>query len=210
MVCGTFSQGDSAIHRLDPRGRVVVAAALSIVVAVSDRPAALGAGLAAGLGLALVARLPPGRPLKRLAAVNAFMALLWLILPLTFQGPVAFSIGPLCVYHPGIIMSAQITLKSNAILIALMSLIATMPFSQLSTALNQLYVPDKIVHLLLMMYRYVFVIEQEYHRLIRATQIRGFRPGTNLHTYETYAYIVGMLFVHIVYFFFTPSPGYKD
>ncbi len=46
-----------------------------------------------------------------------------------------------------------------------------------------------------MTYRYLFVIDQEYQRLIRAVQIRGFRPGTNLHTYRTYAYIVGMLLV---------------
>jgi cobalt/nickel transport system permease protein len=56
-------------------------------------------------------------------------------------------------------------------------------------------VPEKIVRLLLMTYRYVFVIEQEYLRLIRATKIRGFRPGTNMNTYRTYAYVVGMLLV---------------
>jgi cobalt/nickel transport system permease protein len=46
-----------------------------------------------------------------------------------------------------------------------------------------------------MSYRYIFVIEQEYQRLIRAAKIRGFRPKTDLHTYRTYAYIVGMLLV---------------
>ena len=78
---------------------------------------------------------------------------------------------------------------------ARITLIATMNFSILGYALNWLHVPDKIVHLLLMTYRYVFLIEQEYQRLIRAAQIRGFRPGTNLHTYKTYACIVGMLLV---------------
>ena len=46
-----------------------------------------------------------------------------------------------------------------------------------------------------MTYRYVFVLEQEYQRLMRAVKIRGFQPATNLHTYRTYAYVVGMLFV---------------
>ncbi len=31
---------------------------------------------------------------------------------------------------------------------------------------------------------------------MRAVKIRNFRPATNLHTYRTYAYLVGMLFVH--------------
>ena len=92
-------------------------------------------------------------------------------------------------------MSAQITLKSNAILLVLLALITTMAFSTFGAALNRMRVPDKLVHLLLMTYRYVFVMEQEYQRLIRALQIRGFRPGTNIHTYKTYAYVVGMLFV---------------
>jgi cobalt/nickel transport system permease protein len=92
-------------------------------------------------------------------------------------------------------LAAQITLKSNAIILAFMALVTTMPFSTLGHALNRLQVPDKIVHLLLMTYRYIFVIEEEYQRLIRAAKVRGFQPGTNLHTYRTYAYVVGMLFV---------------
>jgi cobalt/nickel transport system permease protein len=92
-------------------------------------------------------------------------------------------------------MAAQIRLKSNAILLALIALVATMSLSVLGNALDWLHVPDKIVHLLLMTYRYVFLIEQEYQRLIRSAQIRGFRPGNNLHTYKTYASIVGMLLV---------------
>jgi cobalt/nickel transport system permease protein len=132
---------------------------------------------------------------KRLLVVNTFCLLLWLVLPLTFRGMEAFSIGPLSVFRSGIIMSGQITLKTNAILMALIALIATMPFATLGAALNRLRVPDKIVHLLLLTYRYVFVIEQEYQRLIRAAKIRGFRPGTNLHTYRTYAFIIGMLLV---------------
>jgi cobalt/nickel transport system permease protein len=35
----------------------------------------------------------------------------------------------------------------------------------------------------------------EYRRLIKAVKIRGFHPGNNLHTYRTYAYLVGMLLV---------------
>jgi cobalt/nickel transport system permease protein len=52
-----------------------------------------------------------------------------------------------------------------------------------------------MVQLLLLAYRYIFVIEQEYQRLYRAAKMRNFRPASNLHTYRTYAYLVGMLFV---------------
>jgi cobalt/nickel transport system permease protein len=54
-------------------------------------------------------------------------------------------------------------------------------------------IPDKVVQLFLFTYRYIHVIHEEYLRLLRALKIRGFEPGTNLHTYRTYAYLVGML-----------------
>jgi cobalt/nickel transport system permease protein len=52
-----------------------------------------------------------------------------------------------------------------------------------------------MVHLLLITYRYLFVLEQEYQRLVRAMKIRNFRPKTDLHSYRTFAYLAGMLFV---------------
>jgi cobalt/nickel transport system permease protein len=68
----------------------------------------------------------------------------------------------------------------------------------LGHALNRLHVPDRIVHLFLLTYRYIFVLEGEYRRLRRAARIRGFQPQNNMHTYKTFAYLVGMLLVRAV------------
>ena len=195
MLQEPFAVGNSLVHRIDPRIRIAAVIFYSVIVAISRHFPSLVTAVGVSLVLIILAKLPLRGVIKRIIIVNMFILLLWLVLPLTFQGPVAFTVGPLNVYQPGIVMSAQITLKSNAILLMLLTLITTMAFSTFGSALNRLRVPDKLVHLLLMTYRYVFVMEQEYQRLIRAAQIRGFRPGTNLHTYKTYAYIVGMLFV---------------
>ena len=80
-------------------------------------------------------------------------------------------------------------------MMAFMALVATMTVDTLGHTLNRLRLPDKMVHLILITYRYLFVLEQEYQRLIRAMKIRNFHPKTNLHSYRTYAYLVGMLFV---------------
>jgi cobalt/nickel transport system permease protein len=61
--------------------------------------------------------------------------------------------------------------------------------------MHELRVPKKIVHLFFFTYRYIHVIYREYLRLVNAMKARGFRPGTNMHTYKTYAYLVGMLLV---------------
>ena len=195
MIEEPFAHGDSIIHRIDPRFKLVFAGALSIATAVSYRFPALLFALGLSLLLVAVSRLNAIAVLKKLMVVIGFLVLLWLVLPLTFEGQTLTRIGPLKITRPGLILSAQITLKSISILMMFIALVTTAGFVTLGHAMDQLGIPEKIVHLLLMSYRYIFVIEQEYRRLSRAATIRGFKPGTNLHTYRTYAYLIGMLFV---------------
>ena len=60
-------------------------------------------------------------------------------------------------------------------------------------ALRHLYVPEKLVNLFFFSFRYIHVIQEEYVRLSNALKIRCFRPKSNVHTYKTYAYLLGML-----------------
>lgn len=195
MLAEPFASGKSLLHRLDPRLRVVAATLLSIIVALSFKFPVLTAALATALALVMAGRLNATEVAKRMLIINGFVLLLWIILPLTFPGDVIAAWGPVKIYRPGVELSLQITMKSNSIFLLLIALIATMPFATLGHSLHQLGLPDKLVFLLLMSYRYVFVMEQEYHRLLRAAKIRGFQPATNRHTYRTYAYVVGMMFV---------------
>ena len=191
----TFTLGDSPMHRLDPRIKIVLATAFAFTVALSSNFWALFAALGASLSLIAVSGLGFRPVLKRLALVNGFILFFWLVLPLTVAGEPYTKLGSLTFTREGILLSAQITIKSNAILISLIALLATSSISTLGHALNRLKVPDKLVLLLLLTFRYIFVLELEYRRLRRAIQIRGFKPGTNLHAYRTYAYVIGMLFV---------------
>jgi cobalt/nickel transport system permease protein len=198
MLREPFAVGDSTLHRLDPRIRLAAAFIYSCATALCREFPALLAALALSATLVALARLRTAEVLKRLLVVNGLVVFIWAVVPFTFPGEPLFEIGPLRAAREGVELAARITLKSNAIVLAFMALVATMPFATAGHALHRLRVPDKIVHLLLMTYRYIFVLEQEYQRLVRAARIRGFRPGTNLHTYRTYAYLVGMLFVRAV------------
>jgi cobalt/nickel transport system permease protein len=190
-----FAIGDSIIHRIDPRFKVVAAAAFSIVVAVSYRFPTLIVALTASMVLILAAQLDLKAVAGRLLVVIGFIVLLWVVLPITFDGVPIVRIGPVSLTRPGVVLAAQISLKSLAILLAFIALVTTMHFTTLGHALDRLHLSGKLVHLLLMTYRYIYVIEQEYQRMVRAAKIRGFRPGTNLHTYRTFAYFIAMLFV---------------
>jgi len=196
MVCETFCQGDSIVHRLDPRGRVVVAVVFSVLLAVSDRCPVLAVGLAMSIAGALAARLPLVPTLKRLGAVNGVMAFLWLVLPFTTDGLALFRIGPLAYSIEGVRISAAITLKADAIVLALTVLLATVEMSSLGHALAHLRVPDKLTHLFLFTVRYIDVLHHEYQRLRQAMKVRGFQLRMDRHTYRSVGYLVGMLLVH--------------
>jgi cobalt/nickel transport system permease protein len=190
-----FAEGRSVIHRTEPALRVVTATLFSFTAALIHSLAALGLALAFALCLALAARLPV-RPLgKRLAAAGGLLLLVWLVLPLTYGGEPLLPVGPLAASREGVRLCLVITLKTMSILIAFTALVATMHLATLGHTLHRLGVPSKLVQLLLLAYRYAFVIEHEYQRLLRAAKMRNFRPTTSLHTYKTYAYLVGMLFV---------------
>ena len=195
MLSEPFAIGSSIIHQLDPRFRVGFTVPYAFAVALSYRFSVLITALVLSTTLIVISQIRIRDLLKRIATVNALVLLLWLILPFTFKGEILARIGAFAIYRPGVVLAAQITLKSNAILLAFIALIATMSLATLGHAMHRMGVPDKMVHLLLMTYRYIFVLEQEYLRLVRAAKIRGFQPGTNANTYRTYSYLIGMLFV---------------
>jgi cobalt/nickel transport system permease protein len=173
----------------------VAATLSSLVLALCRGMIPLIAGLTVALLLVILAHLALGQVIRRLLVVAGFIALIWVLLPLTYDEGPFHSWGPIRFSHQGILLSARITLKSFGIVLTFMALVATMTVATLGHALSRLGLPPKLVHLLLITYRYIFVIEAEYRRLYRAARMRGFVPGTNLHTYRTWAYFLGMLFV---------------
>lgn len=195
MIAEEFASGKSFTHRLDPRVKLIVAGMFSLIVALADRPEVMGSALLISLSLLAVSCLNLKRVSLRLLTVNGFILLLWLFLPFTYPGDKAFGIGPLHASWEGIHYSLLITVKSNAIVIACLALLATTPIFQLVHALSHLRVPMKLIQLFFFTYRYIHVIYLEYLRITQAMKIRCFYPKTNIHTYRNYAYLVGMLLI---------------
>ena len=195
MIEEEFSTGNSFVHRLDPRVKIISAVLFSVVVAVSDNFAALLSALTVSLFLIVLTKLSIRKVLYRLLLVNGLILFLWLFLPFTYRGEALFNMGPLVGTREGVLFAGRITIKCNTILLAMIALLATTPIFSLGHAMSRLYCPDKLVYLFLFTYRYVHVIFLEYRKLINAMKIRGFVPRTNIHTYRSYAYLVGMLLV---------------
>jgi cobalt/nickel transport system permease protein len=187
VIDEAFARGDSLLHRRDPRVKLIAALCLVAIVALTDSFTAVLLGMA---------RPEPRAVGKRLLATNSFTLFLLVTLPLTYGGAPLVVLGPLHFSSEGLRLAALITLKANTIVIALLALLATSTVVRLGHALEQLGFPRKICFLLLFSYRYIFVIHQEYHKLLRAAQLRCFVPSTSLHTYRTYGYLFGMTMVH--------------
>ncbi len=195
MLEETFQQGRSFLHRADPRAKIVSAFLLIATIAVLNDLFAAACSLFISVLFLLVARLPIRRVIKRLIIVNAFIAFLWFFLPFSVHGRGIFSIWKWEVTIEGVKFALLITIKCNAILLIIISFIATTPFPLLGFALSSLRFPTKLTLLMLISYRYISVIKEEYDRLLEAAKVRGFVPRNNMHTYRTYAYLLAMVFI---------------
>jgi cobalt/nickel transport system permease protein len=173
-----------------------MAALFSICTALAHEPDTAGAALAMA-GMALVLSRPPLRPLvKRVALVNVFVLFLWLTVPLTMPGEIWARLGPVEVSRQGCLLVWLVTLKSNAILLAFLALVASMDAPTMGHALDRLGVPSKLVFLFLFTYRYLHVIAEEWRRLVTAARLRGFTPKTGMHTYRTVGNLLAMVLVN--------------
>lgn len=188
-----FARGNSVIHRLDPRFRLAAAILGAVCLAVVRRPESAAWGLALAAGLLTLGRPPLGPLVRRVLTVNVFIAFLWLTVPVTMPGDFLTTWGPLSVSRQGVALATLVTLKSNAILLLFLTLVASMDSPTIGHALEKLRFPPQLVFLFLFTYRYIHVIADEHRRLNTAARLRGFTPRTNMHTYRTVGQILGMV-----------------
>ena len=190
-----FAQGHSLFHRLDPRVKLPAALLWSCLIATSDRLSLPAWALGCSLALTAAAGLPVRKLCARFAFVNMFIALFWLTLPFSLPGENVLSLGPLHASREGFLHALRITLKCNAVLLAVTVLLGTSTVFALAHALRHLALPEKLVQMFFFTFRYFQTIHSEYLRLREAMRARCFTPGANLHSYRSYAQLMGILLV---------------
>ncbi len=186
------------IAALDPRMRIVMACVFAVVVVAVSSLVALAAALMIALSLLVLSRLPWRKTLKRMAMMDGFIMFMLVILPFSVPGDPIFTIWGFAASWQGFWQAVEIALTANAVILALMVLVGTMEPVTLGHALHRLRCPETLVHLLMFTIRYIDVLHEEYLRLRAAMKVRGFRPGTNWHTYRAFGYLVGMMLVRAI------------
>jgi cobalt/nickel transport system permease protein len=182
---------DSSIHRLDPRVKVLTAAAFVLCVVSYDKyviaamlPFALFLSLITGL-----AGVPAGLILKRLALAAPFAVLLGLFNPF-FDRQILLHLGPVAV-SGGWVSFLSILLRFGLTVGAMLLLIAVTGFNGVCMALEKMGMPKILAVQLLLLYRYIFVLADEGQRMHRARALRSFDGrGTGI---TVYGHLVGGL-----------------
>jgi cobalt/nickel transport system permease protein len=173
---------DSPLARLDPRWKLAAFAVAAAAAAAVQSPGPAVAALGGALLLAVVARLPPRWFAGRLLALAAALAPFAIVMPLV-QGAA------------GARLAGLLAAKATAVVTLALVALATAPLPTNLHAAQALRLPGTLVHVLLLSYRYLFVLADELDRLRRAIRVRGFRPRMDRHTYRTVGHVVGTLVV---------------
>jgi cobalt/nickel transport system permease protein len=186
----------SPLGRFDPRWKLAaLVLAASAVIFLQGLSAASLALLGAAF-LAVFARLPWRWCLARLGLVLLVLAPFLILMPFVHDDPEPFArVGRLAFSLGGLTAAAVLACKTVTLVLLMLVLLATAPLPATLQAAQALHVPNLLVQLALLTYRYVFVLAGELGRLRVALRVRGYRNRANLHCYRTVGHVAGTLLV---------------
>lgn len=170
----TLAAGDTPLHRIDARAKLVVTLAFIVAVVSFGRYELSGLVPFFFYPVALVSagRVPLRYLAGKLLLVAPFAVLVGLFNPL-FDRQALFYLGDIGV-SGGWVSFASILLRFLLTVSAALGLIAVTGMNALCGALAELGVPRPFVVQLMFIYRYLFVLGEEAARLDRARSLRSF------------------------------------
>jgi cobalt/nickel transport system permease protein len=170
------SATSSPLGRLDPRWKLAALALAALGVSALSTLAAAGAALAGALVLAALGRVPGHWFLTRMGALAVVLLLFVVLLPFILHdgGPV-LEIGPVEVSVYGMGVALLLCLKALTIVTLMLVLLVTAPLDATLKAAHALHVPGLLVQVAALTYRYLFLLADEFARLLVAVRVRGYR-----------------------------------
>jgi cobalt/nickel transport system permease protein len=171
-----FAQGDSPLHRLDARAKLLAVLAYTAVLISFDRyaVAAMAPMAVAPLAWLWLSGVPVRFALRRVLLLSPFILTLALASPLYDRSAHAAAMGPWQVELTGGWLTAMnVAIKFALGVLALTAMICTTAFSSLLEALDRLKAPRLLVMQLGLLYRYLFELIDRAMRVRRARDFRG-------------------------------------
>jgi len=173
-----FAYQDSLIHRLDCRIKFMVLLVFTAVVISLPRtsPGILTCYAIGPFTILVWAKIPLRFVFKHILLVSPFVVVLALSCPLYDKTPVTVAFGPIIWQSSlGWMRCFTILAKFIVTMSALIALVSTTRFNDLLTGLQRLGVPKLLTVQLGFLYRYIFVLIDRTHRMLRARAGRKLR-----------------------------------
>ena len=187
-----FAYQDSPIHRLDSRAKFVVLLIFTAVVVSLPRTSLsiLFCYAVGPVAVLVLAKIPLRFVFKQILLVSPFVLVLALSCPLYDKTPVRVAFGPfLCWTTVGWLRCFVILGKFVVTMLGLIGLVSTTRFGDLLTGLQKLGLPKLLIIQLGFIYRYIFVLIDKIHHILRARNVRRLKNLGFLSFTERYAQV---------------------
>ena len=186
-----LSNKETAIHRVDPRVKVLTTFCF-IVVVVSFQKYDLVRLMPFSIypiSVMAIGDIPFSYILKKLLLSSPFVIFMAMFNPILDRSP-AYELGVLSV-SGGFVSFASIIAKFALTVSAALATIACTGFDSICSALGRMGVPSVLTVQLLLVYRYIFVMGEEAARMARSRALRSF--GNRGMGMSVYAAMIGQL-----------------
>jgi len=186
-----LADGDTALHRLDPRAKVLATVVFVICVVSCGRYelAALFPFFLFPVFMIALGNIPPLYLAKKIAVVIPFAVMVGMFNPL-LDRQVMLHVGELEVTG-GWISFASIVVRAVLTVSSALVLVAVTGFPGVCAALESLGMPQPFAVQLLFLYRYIFVLAEEGGQMARARELRTF--GARGRGLRVYGSLIGHL-----------------
>ncbi len=173
----TLSAGDSLLHRLDPRAKLITTLMFIVAVVSFDKYslAAMTPFFIYPIVLISLGGLPVGYLLKKILMVSPFAILVGIFNPL-MDREILIQIGSIGI-SGGWVSFISIIFRFILTVTAALILVSLTGFNAVCDSLMKFGVPRPFVIQLLFFYRYMFVLADEAERMVRARSLRAFNSG---------------------------------
>lgn len=186
-----LATGETGIHRLDPRAKVLATFVfiLSVISFGRYELSAMIPFFIFPVAMVSMGDLPASYIVKKIALLCPFALFVGIFNPV-FDRQTLLHLGPLAI-SGGWISFLSIAVRAILTVGAALILVGVTGFSAVCRALEQMGMPQVFVVQLLFLYRYIFVLTEEGVRTARARELRSFgRRGMEM---KSFASLVGHL-----------------
>lgn len=182
----TYIEKDTFLQRWEPRTKTITCIVSVFIISFMDSPKNVIYSFIGLLALVLIMGLKPVELIKKTSILLPFI--IFMSIPILFgQG---FPIDP--ARKKLVILLA---FKSLTSLYIMFIMFFTQPMYELLGALSHLGIPDKVMSIIFLSWRYVFVLGNKLKDMFKALNSRHFEPRFNKTTFNTMGQIVGGMLI---------------